>query len=138
MQIVPFPYFCCTRKQKSHFPCSMSKIPTDAFDVIIDDGTIKEPQNDIEEYRYTKKCSDGIDPNGSQIFVLRVTGFLCIIFGLIEIGIGSYLFSEFSNARAGAWWSALLLPIAGEFDAASASTSSRSVTNAATYLIFGF
>ena len=92
----------------------MSKRPFDAFDYIIDDGTVEDPLYDIEEYRNRKSCVDGIDPNGSQILLLRITGTICVIFGIIEITFGSYLFDEFATTEAGAWWAVLLLLIAGE------------------------
>ena len=92
----------------------MSKRPFDAFDYIIDDGAVEDPLYDIEEYRNRKSCLDGIDPNGSQILLLRITGTICVIFGIIEITFGSYLFDEFATTEAGAWWAVLLLLIAGE------------------------
>ena len=92
----------------------MSKRPFDAFDYIVDDGTIEDPLYDVEEYRNRKSCVDGIDPNGSQIILLRITGAVCVIFGIIEIAFGSYLFDEFANADAGAWWAVLVMPIAGK------------------------
>ena len=92
----------------------MSKRPFDAFDYIVDDGTIEDPLYDVQEYRNRKSCLDGIDPNGSQIILLRITGAGCVIFGIIEIAFGSYLFDEFVNADAGAWWAVLVLPIAGK------------------------
>ena len=47
--------------------------------------------------------------------LLRCIGTLCIIFGTIEIGLGGSLFVFFSNVRAGAWWSVVLVVIAGIF-----------------------
>ena len=86
-------------------------------DYIIDDGTfpLEEPLCDSDEKSAENKSFSGKDPHGSQIVVLRIAGTICVLFGLIEIGIGSYLFKEFSNAQAGAWWSVLLPTVAGIF-----------------------
>lgn len=86
-----------------------------APDNIIDDGTycVEGPSYESDNPPSDHYFYDREDPNGSQIVQLRITGTICTIFGVIEIGIGSYLFAGFSNAQAGAWWSVLLVVIAG-------------------------
>ena len=86
-------------------------------DYIIDDGTfpLEEPLCDSDEKSVENTRDSRKDPHGSQIVVLRIAGTICVLFGLIEIGIGSYLFKEFSNAQVGAWWSVLLPTVAGIF-----------------------
>ena len=54
------------------------------------------------------------DPNDSQIFVIRVLAVLCIIFGATELGIGLDVYLFLSYFRPGAWWSVLLVLIAGQ------------------------
>ena len=82
-------------------------------DCIVDDGTFPLEVKDEDENNEESNCYSGKDPNGSQIVVLRDVGAVCVFFGVVEIGVGSYLFSEFSDAQAGAWWSVLLILIAG-------------------------
>ena len=89
------------------------------FDSIIDDGTELTVQPEVEEVRSRTFCNrlqsimHGPDPNGSQIALIRCAGSICLVFGLAEIGLGSSIFAEFVNAGVGAWWSTLLVAIAG-------------------------
>ena len=89
------------------------------FDSIIDDGTEPTVQPEVNEVRSRTLCNrlhsiiQGPDPNGSQIALIRCAGSLCLIFGLAEIGLGSSIFAKFVNAGVGAWWSTLLVVIAG-------------------------
>ena len=89
------------------------------FDSIIDDGTEPTVQPEVNEVRSRTLCNRlhsiirGPDPNGSQIALIRCAGSLCLIFGLAEIGLGSSIFAKFVNAGVGAWWSTLLVAIAG-------------------------
>ena len=56
------------------------------------------------------------DPHYSQIYMLRLIGILCIVFGCTEIGLGVSLFVFFNNIRSGAWWSTIMVVIAGNVD----------------------
>ena len=53
------------------------------------------------------------DPHFTHLLVLRGVGALCFIFGSIELGLGGSLYDFFSDTQIGAWWSALLVVIAG-------------------------
>lgn len=39
-----------------------------------------------------------------HILVLRIIGSLCLLFGLIELGVGGALYNYLSNVKNGAWW----------------------------------
>lgn len=52
--------------------------------------------------------------NGSRIFYVRATATLCLIFGITEMGLGSFIADFLSNSRGGAWWSGLVVLFAGD------------------------
>ena len=39
-----------------------------------------------------------------HVLILRVIGALCLLFGLIELGVGGAVYNYLSNVRTGAWW----------------------------------
>lgn len=58
-------------------------------------------------------CAARESPNFSHVLLLRITGGLCMLFGIIEVGLGASLYTFFSNFRAGAWWSVILVVWSG-------------------------
>lgn len=42
-----------------------------------------------------------------HILVLRIIGSLCLLFGLIELGVGGALYNYLSNVKSGAWWAGI-------------------------------
>jgi hypothetical protein len=52
-------------------------------------------------------------PDIPHVMLLRVAGILCVIFSTIELGLGGSLYTYFSNIRAGAWWSVVLVILSG-------------------------
>lgn len=52
-------------------------------------------------------------PDVPHVMLLRVAGILCVIFSTIELGLGGSLYTYFSNIRAGAWWSVVLVILSG-------------------------
>ena len=56
------------------------------------------------------------NPNESQILFIRIAAMFCLIFGLTEIGLGSYVFDYFTGLRAGSWWSAVIVTTSGKPD----------------------
>jgi hypothetical protein len=53
------------------------------------------------------------NPDIPHEMLLRVAGVLCVIFSSIELGLGGSLYTYFSNIRAGAWWSVVLVLLSG-------------------------
>ena len=67
----------------------------------------------IEEAR--GGCCDCPDTplNGSHVVSMRIVGVLCILFGIVEFGVGGAIHNYLSNITYGAWWSAILAVAAG-------------------------
>lgn len=59
---------------------------------------------------------DNCNPNESQILFIRIAAIFCLIFGLTEIGLGSYVFDYLTGLRAGSWWSAVIVTASGKPD----------------------
>ena len=57
----------------------------------------------------------------SHIFMLRVIGWLTMIFAATEFGVGGTLFNYFDNVKLGAWWVGILAFFAGACCAVSAN-----------------
>ena len=60
-------------------------------------------------------CCDCPDTRLDSVHVLlmRIIGVLCIIFGLIEFGVGGGIHNYLTNVTYGAWWCAILTIAAG-------------------------
>ena len=67
----------------------------------------------IEESRVG--CCDCPDTqlDSVQVFLLRIAGVLCIIFGLIEFGVGGAIHNFLTNVTYGSWWTAIFSISAG-------------------------
>ena len=96
-------------------------IKTSATPVTKDGSTVVGDPKPTTETSKSNCCSffaaDGIDElldtKGPQINFVRVTASLCLLFGLTEIAVGSAVYDYVTYPRTGAWWSALVVLIAG-------------------------
>lgn len=99
-------------------------ITTSTTQATKDDSTVVGSPKPTTETSQSNCCScfaaDDIDvlldTKGSQIFFVRITASLCLLFGLTEIAVGSAVYDYVTYPRTGAWWSALVVLIAGECD----------------------
>jgi hypothetical protein len=67
----------------------------------------------VEEARIG--CCDCPDTRLDSVhaLLLRIIGVICIIFGLIEFGVGGAIHNYLTNVTYGAWWCAILVIAAG-------------------------
>ena len=54
-----------------------------------------------------------------HILVLRIIGSMCLLFGLIELGVGGFIYNYLSNVKAGAWWCGIFTITTGIFSVIS-------------------
>lgn len=64
-----------------------------------------------ENMRLTNHRQVAVD--SVHILVLRIVGSLCLLFGLIELGVGGALYNYLSNVKSGAWWAGIFTITAG-------------------------
>ena len=71
---------------------------------------------DVSPAEQKKDCcgNPAGNPNESQVLFIRFAAVFCLIFGLTEIGLGSFVYDYLRNYKAGSWWSALVVVITGK------------------------
>lgn len=62
------------------------------------------PHTSEHDFRLPEHVESDYSVDSVHILVLRVIGALCLLFGLIELGVGGAVYNYLSNVRTGAWW----------------------------------
>jgi hypothetical protein len=82
-------------------------------------------QNEVLVKKIVVANNDGCCANNDirldsvHSFLLKIGGTFCIIFGIIELGLGGTTYTYLENIKLGAWWCGILTIIAGCFAAAA-------------------
>ena len=64
----------------------------------------RSPEHDFRLPEHASSYDADFSVDSVHVLVLRVIGGLCLLFGLIELGVGGAVYNYLSNVRTGAWW----------------------------------
>ena len=82
-------------------------------------------QNEVLVKKVVVANNDGCCANNDirldsvHSFLLKIGGTFCIIFGIVELGLGGTTYTYLENIKLGAWWCGILTIVAGCFAAAA-------------------